>query len=81
MPRFIRYQEGQLPTDVLVLRVIRRRERAVGFVQEIDFGDGGIPYYPNEKVAMPEAIRLAANCNDSGGPVLVKITEQVWSKT
>ncbi|MEO1987169.1 MAG: hypothetical protein ABGX47_11050 [Martelella sp.] len=78
--RFIRYQKDNAPKDAVVLRVLQRGGRAVGLVREIDFGNEGTPYYPSEEVAMPDAIRLAENRNDSGGPILVEMAEDVeWN--
>ena len=62
-----------------------RGDRAIGFVDSIDFGNEDTPFYPTEEMSMPEAIRLAENRNDTGGPIMVKLEEDAewdprWGK-
>lgn len=84
-PIFRRYSKEAATRDTVLLRVIQRGDRPVGFVDSIDFGNEDTPFYPTEEMSMPEAIRLAENRNDTGGPIMVKLEEDAewdprWGK-
>ncbi|QQM28803.1 hypothetical protein JET14_10545 [Martelella lutilitoris] len=79
-PAFRRYSKEAATRDTVLLRVVQRGERSYGFVDSIDFGNEDTPYYPTEELPMPEAIRLAENRNDTGGPVMVELEEDAeWN--
>lgn len=72
---FRHYSKEAATPDTVLLRVVQRGNRAIGFVDLIDFGNEDTPFYPTEEMSMPEAIRLAENRNDTGGPIMVKLEE------